>query len=301
MSLPTGIPTTLVTGTYTDWQGEPCVGSVTFTPQCTCLVVDSETGAILAGSVRVPLDGNGHFAVELPAAGQGRLVPDDFCWTVTEETSCLGCARSYTISTACEEPVGYEQVLFEDDFSAGLGQWETVRGTVAAVEEPDAENGWALQAETDSRIRGRDNIRYREGVLYKFVVRMRTKVQPTAPPQTLAGFFGIGADGTSYVNTQGAASDGNQHLVALWNHDVDESAEFSTWTGYLMDRADKGANYECPDPEAPGPLQRQAVYVRPWLLLLNHCTDGVQQVDSVRISRIQTGCSLDLSDVLNTD
>ena len=101
MALPYGIQTTAVTATYTDWQGTPCQGSVTFDP-CPCRLM-TEDGIVIAGSVTAVLDENGQISVELPTAGQPDLSPDDFCFEVTENVSCLGCPRNYSISTACPD------------------------------------------------------------------------------------------------------------------------------------------------------------------------------------------------------
>ncbi|MFJ8934017.1 hypothetical protein ACIRLA_46380 [Streptomyces sp. NPDC102364] len=101
MALPFEIQTTTVTATYTDWQGNPCHGSVTFEP-CPCRMV-TDNGTVIAGSLHAKLDANGQISVQLPTAGQAGLSPDDFCFVVTEEVDCLGCARSYSISTACAD------------------------------------------------------------------------------------------------------------------------------------------------------------------------------------------------------
>jgi hypothetical protein len=99
MPLPYGIQTTTVTATYTDFQGNPCTGFVTFEP-CPCRMT-TDNGTVIAGGLTAVLDENGQISVELPTAGQPGLSPADFCFEVTEEIGCLGCARSYSISTAC--------------------------------------------------------------------------------------------------------------------------------------------------------------------------------------------------------
>jgi hypothetical protein len=101
MALPEGVETTTVTGTYTDFDGTPCVGAVTFKP-CVCYFV-ADDGTVIAGSKTVTLDSNGSFTTELITSRQDAITPYDWCWKVTEETNCSNCARSYTISTACPD------------------------------------------------------------------------------------------------------------------------------------------------------------------------------------------------------
>lgn len=101
MALPDGVATVTVSGTYTDWQGNPCTGTVTFTPSV-CRLIATDSGAIIAGDVTVDLDENGTISTDLVASRQATVSPDDFCYQVTEETSCLGCPRTYTIAVPAD-------------------------------------------------------------------------------------------------------------------------------------------------------------------------------------------------------
>lgn len=102
MALPASVATVTVTGTYTNWQGAPCTGSVTITPVCTCALVDTADGVFIAGGVSVALDADGSFSVDLVASQQASVDPYDFCYRVTEEVSCLGCPRTYTIAVPAD-------------------------------------------------------------------------------------------------------------------------------------------------------------------------------------------------------
>lgn len=111
MALPASVQTITVTGRYTDFEGAPCTGSVTFTPECSCRLV-ADDGTVIAGSLTVPLDSNGALTVDLPASHQAALLPYDFCYEVTEEVSCLGCKRTYTIAVPVDGgPLDLSNVL----------------------------------------------------------------------------------------------------------------------------------------------------------------------------------------------
>lgn len=117
MPLPDGVKTITVTGTYTDFEGEPCAGLVTITLGCSCYLV-ADDGTVIVGGKTIRLDATGSFTTEIVASRQDAITPYDFCYQVTEETTCLGCPRSYTIAAPlCEDDGGDADVPCTLDLS----------------------------------------------------------------------------------------------------------------------------------------------------------------------------------------
>ena len=82
MPLPTDYGTGVVTGTFTDTNGDPVVGTISFTPSASRLL---GTGAvILADPVVVDLDEEGSISVTLPASDDPNVNPTDFTYRVDE-------------------------------------------------------------------------------------------------------------------------------------------------------------------------------------------------------------------------
>jgi hypothetical protein len=82
VSLPGGLNTITVTGSYTDITGAALAGSVVFTP--TSAVTDAAGKAILgATSVVEPLNSLGAFSVVLPCTDNTGLTPVGWGYTVT--------------------------------------------------------------------------------------------------------------------------------------------------------------------------------------------------------------------------
>lgn len=82
MPLPVDYGTGIVTGTFTDTNGDPVVGTVSFTPSASRLL---GTGAVILGeSVVVDLDATGSLSVTLPASDDPNVNPTDFTYRVDE-------------------------------------------------------------------------------------------------------------------------------------------------------------------------------------------------------------------------
>lgn len=314
MALPDGIETTRVTGTYTEWDGTPCAGAVTFTLGCSCYLIDTETGTVIAGSLTVPLDGNGHFEVDLPTAGQDRLIPSDFCFHVTEETTC-GCARSYTISTECASPVAVTDGMHSLDGWADVSEQPTA-GSLTQEEDEAASDGQVMAAHGYRIVEFATNIPYDDTLLYEVSFRVRTAVQPSNEatlPYVYLGFTGVAADGTTRISMNGLDEISYQHFLAARRTVLDQSPEYTTYTGYATGFSTTAADtgYPHTDPLSPGAMYAGVAFVRPVMFLLYRCADGLQLVDSVTVTatdpavpetgRALTVCSLDLADVLNTN
>lgn len=94
------LTTVTITGRYLDLDGEPCSGTITFTPPC--IVRDNENHVILSGPVSIDLDSFGRLNIELPCTQQDGLDPTDFCYVVTERLDCSGCVQQYPITLPCD-------------------------------------------------------------------------------------------------------------------------------------------------------------------------------------------------------
>jgi len=82
MPLPVDYGTGTVTGTFTDTNGDPVVGTISFTPSASRLL---GTGAVILGDpVVVPLDDAGSLTVILPASDDPNVSPTDFTYRVDE-------------------------------------------------------------------------------------------------------------------------------------------------------------------------------------------------------------------------
>ncbi|MGW0681827.1 hypothetical protein ACWD2L_00495 [Streptomyces sp. NPDC002754] len=296
MALPVSVATTTVSGRYTQWDGRPCVGAVTFTPSVCRLIADD--GTIIAGGKTVTLDQNGEFTTSLVSSHQDAVAPYDFCYFVTEETSCYGCARSYTISTAC----GTESLV---DHMTSIDAWNDVTydpaavGNIGPYTDPSASDQAALAANGYRTIEYGRNIPYDPDLLYKVTYRVRTDRAPTAGvPYVYLGLTGIAADGATRVNTFGVDSLTNQHYLAARRSDLTPSAQYTTFTGYVTGHSTNSNDglIPHPDPDLPGAMHESTAFMRPLMFLLYQCSGGFQLVDSVSITPI---CKLDLSDVLS--
>lgn len=82
MPLPDDYGTGIVTGTFTDTNDRPVVGTISFTPSASRLI---GTGAVILGDpVIVELDAEGSFSVTLPASDDIHVNPTDFTYRVDE-------------------------------------------------------------------------------------------------------------------------------------------------------------------------------------------------------------------------
>lgn len=298
MALPLNVETATVTGTYTEWDGTPCVGAVTFTPSVCRLIADD--GTIITGGKTILLDDHGSFTTTLIASEQTAVIPQDWCYEVTEEVSCLGCSRSYTIALpSCDALTE----VFRDDMTATAG-WESIDRPehLAVVSDPAAEDGSALGTTSGfTSAASTTSIPYDGTSLYQLTVRIRTdQLSTSGEAVAYAGFAGVAADGTTLINAIGEDSYSRQHYVALDAHNIDESSDYQTFTGYARGWAAAGDPGEHHYEGTPAAMHTGVAFVRPLFYLLYQDEDGAQAIDSVQVMKTDaSGCVLDLSDVLN--
>jgi hypothetical protein len=100
MALPADVTTVEVTGTWLDLNGNPCQGSVTFTPPCT--LVDSAGAVILSGPVTATLDSSGSIDVLLPCTDQDTINPTGWTYKVTIRTTCADCLIEFDMALPCD-------------------------------------------------------------------------------------------------------------------------------------------------------------------------------------------------------
>ncbi|WP_331764831.1 hypothetical protein [Streptomyces sp. NBC_01238] len=165
------------------------------------------------------------------------------------------------------------------------GTYTTVTGVGDAVA-----GATVMQVSGPASMERTENIPYDAAALYRFTMRLRTTLAPTAGnPIVYLGFTGIAADGTTRVNAAGANSVGSQHYVTAANLNIPVSTTWTTLTGYLQGTAATGTTTARPDPRTPGAAHTNVRYVRPLLRLLNGATGGTMQVDQVTVETVPTG------------
>lgn len=86
MTLPAGLQTVTVTGTYVDAAGNPASGTVTITPDFE--VVDTtDSTVIVSAPVTATLDASGHFSVTVVASDAANVSPQNFTHRVVVSTT----------------------------------------------------------------------------------------------------------------------------------------------------------------------------------------------------------------------
>jgi hypothetical protein len=98
-----------VTGTYTELDGSPAIGNVTFAAQVTGALLDSTADIIvLPDDLTITLDANGSLSVILLATDDPSVSPQGFTYLVTEH---IGRAmRSYSIPVPLGPPLDLRSV-----------------------------------------------------------------------------------------------------------------------------------------------------------------------------------------------
>lgn len=115
--------------------------------------------------------------------------------------------------------------------------------------------------------------------------RIKARVRRTAGTGLCyVGLLGYAADGTTLVNSTGAASLSSQHCVA-----AAAEAPGSSWTeytGYVRGTAATGTTTERPDPSAPGVMHQDVRYIRPLLVANYNAAAGTTEVDYISVERL---------------
>lgn len=98
-----------VTATYTELDGSPAIGTVTFAAQITGALLDSAADIIvLPDDLTITLDANGSLSVVLLATDDPTVTPQGFTYLITEH---IGRAiRSYSIAVPLGAPLDLRSV-----------------------------------------------------------------------------------------------------------------------------------------------------------------------------------------------
>lgn len=81
MTIPASASTGTVTGTWVDSDGEPCTGTVTFTPSTFTLRVAADDTTLIVHRTVATLDDAGSISQELIATDDTDTDPTGFTWT----------------------------------------------------------------------------------------------------------------------------------------------------------------------------------------------------------------------------
>ncbi|MFD8978670.1 hypothetical protein [Streptomyces sp. NPDC059564] len=165
----------------------------------------------------------------------------------------------------------------------------------------DAPTGRTVgQASGFAAVRGTTPIPYDPDTLYRVSARVRTSAPSDSGTDSVyVGVMGLGANGTTLVNREGADSTASHFYCAASRTPLPARAGWQVFTGYLRGRALPGVSGSagvCPDPRAPGKLHDQVRFVVP-CLFLNYDSaptgdtsgTGAMQVDAVTVEILKTG------------
>ncbi|MEE1764426.1 hypothetical protein [Streptomyces sp. SP18BB07] len=157
----------------------------------------------------------------------------------------------------------------------------------------DAPTGQTVgQATGFVRLRGTVQMPYDPDVLYRVSARIRATAQPTTADVVYVGLLGIGADGATLVNRDGANSANSQHYVAASAKPVATADGWVNVIGFVKGRAATGSAGPNNDPRSPGTVHANVRFVAPyvWLNYNNQsAAAGTMQVDAVTIEALKTG------------
>jgi hypothetical protein len=170
--------------------------------------------------------------------------------------------------------------------------WENVSGAGTWQMTTDAgaqTTGKVLQSVGAVSMRGRVRIPFDPDVLYRVSVRVRCKVQGSAPPDVFLGLHGFAADGVTPVNRNGAASVTLQNYCAASGPTVTPAAGWVVYTGYVLGRANPGSGGPNRFMTAPGTMHTDCRFVAPYVRLDNAATGSTMQVDKVSVDAVYTG------------
>lgn len=131
----------------------------------------------------------------------------------------------------------------------------------------------------------KENIPFDPNAWYRVSARVRRTVAGSGAQGIFVGVEGVGADGSTLINSLGSNDVSNQHYVAAQNFNLG-SVTLGQWTdviGYF-----KGLGTPALPANSintPSPLYTGVVYIRP-LLILNYGGNGTQQCDVLRVERL---------------
>lgn len=160
----------------------------------------------------------------------------------------------------------------------------------------DAPTGQTVgQAAGFIRLRGTTQIPYDPDALYRFALRVRATAQPVTADVVYFGALGIGADGVTLVNRDGANSANSQYYIGASGKTVATADGWVNIIGFLKGRAATGVSGSAGpnnDPRSPGTVHANVRFVVPyvWLNYNNQSSvAGTMQVDAVTVEALKTG------------
>ncbi|MEU1592764.1 hypothetical protein ABZ468_07860 [Streptomyces sp. NPDC005708] len=192
------------------------------------------------------------------------------------------------------------------DAGADAGKWRTggtstttatTPSNLTSVQVPDAQSGGSVMravGEVAGAWRPDILIPYDPGVLYRVTATVRQTVagSDTSKQQFFMGVAGVAANGTTLVNTSGAATTSGQHYVAASGQNLTAGGGWQRVTGYLKGYAATGANgtsTPAASPTAPGVLHASARYITPIFYANYQAGTGTAEVGMITIEVVETG------------
>jgi hypothetical protein len=125
------------------------------------------------------------------------------------------------------------------------------------------------------------NIPFDPTALYRVKARLRRTL---GSGTAYVGLAGVDADGTTLVNSTGAASHSSQHYIAAAG--VSPASSWKEYTGYVRGVDTTGNTTAHTDPNAPGVLHEDVRYIRPLVIVNYSGVAGRTEVDFVSIERL---------------
>jgi hypothetical protein len=192
------------------------------------------------------------------------------------------------------------------DVGADAAKWRTSGSSTTTTTTPtnltsvqvaDAQAGGSVMravAQVSAAWRPDMLIPFDPNVLYRIsaVVRQTVAGSDTAQQRFYMGVAGVAADGTTLVNTTGAASAATQHYVAASSQNLTAGGGWQRFTGYIKGYAATGANGTqgtAPSPTAPGVLHANARYISPLFYVNYSGGTGTAEISSITVEVIETG------------
>lgn len=176
---------------------------------------------------------------------------------------------------------------FYTDFS-DVSKWvkKVGTGTIESTSVTDAKTGgYVGRAMGYVWMEYPVNIPYDPDVLYRVSVRVRQNSDPTIGGKLIyAGVAGIGADGVTYVNVNGANdATANQYYFADAAGSLTAGAGWTTFVGYFKGTATPPLYGQHADPTLPGSMHPNVRYFRPLFILNYTGGNGVADIDMMTV------------------
>jgi hypothetical protein len=125
------------------------------------------------------------------------------------------------------------------------------------------------------------NIPFDPTALYRVKARLR---RTAGSGTAYVGLAGVDADGSTLVNSTGAASSSSQHYVAASG--VSPGSGWTEYAGYVRGVDTTGTTTAKADPSDPGVMHEDVRYVRPLVIVNYNGAAGTTEVDFFSIERL---------------